>query len=89
MVETKTLHVRVWVPDVWDNLLMDVSPETQVSQLKADSLVQATKAYPDPGAYLVKFRGAHVIDENQTMADLGVVDGSPFIVLPVHRRPVR
>ena len=89
MAETKPLQVRVWVPDVWDNLTMVVSSDTRVAQLKADSLWEATKTRPDLSTYLVKYRGALVLDEDQTMADLGVDDGAPFIVLPTNRRPVR
>ena len=88
MGDGKSLHVRVWVPDVWDNLTMTVSPDTSVSRLKADSLVQATNSEPDLETYLVKYRGALVTDENATMADLGVPDGAPFIILPTSRRPV-
>ncbi len=88
MAETKSLRVRVWVPDVWDNLTMVVSSDTPVSQLKTDSLMEATKVRPDPATYLVKYRGALVINEDQTMADLGAGDGAPFIILPTNRRPV-
>jgi len=38
---------------------------------------------------MVKFRGAQVLDESITLAALGAVPNSPFIILPGRRKPVR
>jgi len=39
--------------------------------------------------YIVKFRGAAVLDESVTLRALGAVPNAPFIVLPARRQPVR
>lgn len=83
------LRVRVWVMEVWDIVELSLSPETTVAELKRRALRQATGRAPDETVYEVKFRGALVLDERRTLADLGVRDGAPFIVLPARRQPVR
>ena len=83
------MTVRVWVTDVWDNANVSVAPEDTVATVKARSLGQITGRTTDPTMYQVKFRGALVTDESQTLAALGVPEGAPLIVLPASRRPVR
>lgn len=83
------LKVRVWVPEVWDAVDLTPAPESTVGQLKAQALAQATGRTRDPSRYLVKYHGAALADEGRTLAQLGVKDGAPFIVLPVRREPVR
>ncbi len=83
------MTVRVWVTDVWDNANVSVAPEDTLATVKARSLEQITGRTADPTTYQVKFRGALVTDESQTLAALGVPGGAPLIVLPATRRPVR
>ena len=83
------LKVRVWVPEVWDAVDLTPAPESTVAQLKADALARATGRTRDPSAYVMKYHGAALSDEGRTLAQLGVRDGAPFIVLPAHRQPVR
>ncbi|HWP37328.1 MAG TPA: ubiquitin-like domain-containing protein [Gemmatimonadales bacterium] len=86
---TRLLRVRVWVPDVWDAVELSFPPTATVADVKAAALRQATGRLPPVDEYEVKFRGALVIDERRTLADMGVRDGAPLIVLPARRRPVR
>ena len=82
--------VRVMVTDAWDNVNVQVDGTTTVAQLKRDALRAALKQAPlDEREYVVKFRGAAVLDESQTVRALGAVANAPFIVLPARRRPVR
>ena len=82
--------VRVMVTDVWDQVFLAVEPTTTVADLKRQALTQALKrAQLRPEDYVVKFRGAPVLDETTTLAALGAVPNSPFIVLPARRQPVR
>jgi hypothetical protein len=89
MTGAAPLRVRVWVPEVWDAVELTPAPESTVGQLKAKALAQATGRRRDPAAYVVKYHGAAVADEGRTLAQLGVTDGAPFIVLPGRRQPVR
>jgi hypothetical protein len=84
-----TLPVRVMVQDAWDQVSLELSPAATVSELKQRALAlthQGGKAGDD---YLVKFRGAEVLDERRSLAESGVVPNAALIVMPRHRRPVR
>jgi hypothetical protein len=89
VIVAATLRVRVWVPEVWDTVDLTPAPDSTVGQLKAAALAQATGRTRDPSAYVMKYHGAAVSDEGRTLAQLGVTDGAPFIVLPARRQPVR
>jgi len=85
-----TFTVRVMVTDVWDQVVLAVAPTTTVADLKRDALARALRRAGIPlEHYIVKFRGAPVLDESVALADLGAGPNSPFIVLPVQRQPVR
>lgn len=82
--------VRVMVTPVWDQVFLAVDPATTVARLKRDALQAALKRSSiDPDAYVVKFRGAEVLDESATLGSIGAVPNAPFIVLPARRQPVR
>ncbi|HXM38010.1 MAG TPA: hypothetical protein VN908_05035 [Gemmatimonadales bacterium] len=82
--------VRVMVTPVWDTVVVPVDAGTTVAQLKHDALVAALKrAIVDEQDYVVKFRGAAVLDEAVTLGTLGAGPNAPFIVLPARRQPVR
>lgn len=82
--------VRVMVTDVWDQVYLAVEPTTTVAALKRQALAQALKRANIPVTdYVVKFRGAQVVNEATTLAELGAGPNAPFIVLPAHRQVVR
>lgn len=82
--------VRVMVTPVWDHVTVQVDDTTTVAQLKREALHAALKRAPvDEQAYIVKFRGAAVLDESITLRVLGAGPNAPLIVLPVRRQPVR
>ncbi len=82
--------VRVMVTPVWDQVFLPVDADTTVARLKRDALQAALKrSVIDADAYIVKFRGAQVLDESVTLGRLGAVPNAPFIVLPARRQPVR
>lgn len=89
MTVTTEMHVRVWVTEVWDAVRISVTPDSTVTYVKKAALREATGREPDPGRYVVKFRGAKVTDETSTLRDLGVPDGAGLIVHPSTRQPVR
>jgi hypothetical protein len=79
--------VRVMVLDAWDHVAVQAGPDTTVAAVKAEALARALHGAPDD--YEVKFRGARVLDEQVTLAALGVGPNAALIVLPARRRPVR
>ena len=81
--------VRVMVTPAWDQVPVQVDDTTTVAQLKHQALKAALKTTEHEHAFVVKFRGAQVLDESTTMRALGAVPNAPFIVLPARRQPVR
>lgn len=81
--------VRVWIVDVWDAVDIVVPSHRTFAEVKAESLARALGRSVDPSRYEMKYRGALVLDEEQTLMAHGVPDRAPLIVLPTHRRPVR
>ena len=82
--------VRVMVTPAWDHVEIQVNDTTTVAQLKRAALRAALKRAPGREQdYIVKFRGAAVLDESLPLRALGAVPGAPFIVLPARRQPVR
>ena len=90
LANAQRFAVRVMVTPVWDQVFLPVDAGTTVLQLKRDALRAALKCSGvDESAYILKFRGAQVLDESLTLGALGAVPNAPFIVLPARRQPVR
>jgi hypothetical protein len=84
-----TMSVRVQVPEVWDVVRVDASPDTPVAVLKARALAALMPDESDPDAFVVKFRGIEVLDEEASIAAVGAFSGSIFLLTGRRRRPVR
>jgi len=85
---TDRVPVRVMVEDAWDQVALEPSPATPLVNLKREALAK-TRAARDPDAYLLKYRGAEILDEARSLGEAGVVPHSTLIVLSRRRRPVR
>ena len=83
------VRVRVWVPEVWDAVQLTLGPESTVAELKEEALRASLGSSRNHAPYVVKYRGAQLLDEGVRLAALGVRDGAPFIVLPARRQAVR
>lgn len=82
-----TLLVRVMVPDVWNEVPLELASTATVAELKRTALARLGVGR-DPAGYVVKFRGAGLYDENRSLADSGVIANANLIVLSRRRRPV-
>jgi hypothetical protein len=85
---TGLVPVRVTVADVWDAIPLDLAPGTSLAELKREALIRS-RIRRDPAEYVVKFRGAEMLDESASIKDAGIPPNAPLIVLPRRRRPVR
>ena len=81
------LPIRVMVHEVWDDIPLVVTAATTVREIKQRALA-AARVVESADAFLVKFRGAELADEAQTVAQSGMPAGAPLIVLRRSRRPV-
>jgi hypothetical protein len=80
--------LRVTVEDVWNEVLLELSPATPVGEIKRQALA-ATHVTRDPANYVLKFRGAELTDEARSAEEAGLVPNGALIVLARRRRPVR
>ncbi len=85
---TDSLPVRIVVPDVWDQVTLELSPATPVAEAKRRAL-ELARVDGDPQAYAVKYGGGEVLDESRSLAEIGVPRNGALIVVPRRRRPVR
>lgn len=85
---SETLPVRVMVQDVWDEVTLDLPAATTLEELKRQALA-VTRVTRDPDGYVIKFRGAELLDESRSLSEAGLVPNGALIVLPRRRRPVR
>jgi hypothetical protein len=83
-----SLPVRIMVQDVWDAVRLDLPGATPLTEVKRRAL-EATRVMRDPDAYVLKFRGAELQNESDSLAQAGVVPNGALILLPKRRRPVR
>jgi len=83
-----TRRLRVMVHEMWDALPMEQPAEASIATVKTAALM-AARVVEAPEHFAVKFRGAEVRDESQSLAELGVPDDANLIVLRRARRPVR
>ncbi|HET8635178.1 MAG TPA: hypothetical protein VFL88_13600 [Gemmatimonadales bacterium] len=84
----EALPLRVRVHDVWEEVEMAAEPTQSVATLKRNALARA-RVQGDPASYVVKFRGAELLNEAGSLKDAGIVPNANLIVLPRRRRPVR
>jgi hypothetical protein len=84
---TAVLPLRVTVEDVWNEVLLEVPAATPVGDIKRQALA-ATHVKRPPSEYVIKYRGAELIDEGRSAEDLGLVPNGALIVLARRRRPV-
>ena len=82
------LPVRVMVQDAWDEVRLDLPSTTPLAEVKRRAL-EATRVTRDPAGYVLKFRGAEILDESRSLTEAGLVPNGALIVLPRRRRPVR
>ena len=82
------LPVRVMVEAMWDQVALDLPAATTVGEIKQRAL-NLTHASGRAEEYLVKYRGAELLDESRSLSEAGVVPNASLIVLSRRRRPVR
>lgn len=88
MSASEAIPVRITVEDSLDQVTLNLSQGTRIDEAKTRALAM-THTARDPAKYLVKYRGAELLDESRTLADAGVVSNAALIVLSRQRRPVR
>jgi hypothetical protein len=80
--------VRVEIPEVWDVVRIETAPDEPVRAIK-NAALQELLPGADQREYVMKLRGHEVLDESASLASVGAVSGSIFLLTSRRRRPVR
>ncbi len=83
------LVIRVQLLDAWDAVRVETWADVPVCIVKEVALNAQDPSAEDPGDYVVKLGGFEVLDENASLASIGVVSGSILSIGYRFRRPVR
>lgn len=83
------ISIRVELAEVWDAVRIAVSPNEPVVTVKRAALEALGAADEQPEEFVMKLRGWEVLDEGESLADSGAVNGSIFLLAHRRRRPVR
>lgn len=83
------ITVRVEMAEVWDVVRIEVLPGDQVLEVKKHALEALYPEYNVLDDFMVKLRGWEILDETQSLADAGVIDGSILLVTFRRRRAVK
>ena len=87
--DAAVITVRVEVPEVWDLVVVHAPPTETVLAVKLAALRALYPEAQSHDEWVIKLRGFEVLDERDTLAEAGAVDGSIFLLTGRRRRPVR
>lgn len=87
--DSRLLHLRVEMPEVWDVARVDASPGEPVLAVKVHALAALYPKAASHQDFVIKLRGVEIFDESVSVADAGARDGSIFLLTHRRRRPVR
>jgi hypothetical protein len=82
------LRIRAQVLEAWDAIQIDASPSEPVRAVKLRALEELYPEAASADEFVVKLHGFEVLDENITLAEAGVKNGSILLIADRRRRPV-
>lgn len=83
-----TIAFRVEAAELWDAVRVTGAPGARVIEMK-QKVVEAFFPGEHVGEFVLKLRGWEILDENATLADAGIGNGSIVLLGYRRRRPVR
>ena len=83
------LHIRVQVADLWDSVRVDAPPTESIASAKKAALEALYPAGSDSDEWVVRLHGFEILDEESSLSDAGVRNGSIILLVSRRRRPVR
>ena len=84
-----TITIRVEAAELWDAVRVIARPEMSVAEMKQRVVAELFTDHAQPADFVLKFRGWEILDENASLTDCGIVNGSILLVGYRRRRPVR
>jgi len=83
------LHLRVQMAELWDSVRVDASPTEPVISVKRAAVDAMYPDGADTDDLVVRLHGFEILDEQRSLADAGVRDGSILLLVGRRRKPVR
>jgi hypothetical protein len=83
------LTLRVQVAEMWDAVRVVARSEATVAEVKQRVVAEFFPGNEFPDDFVLKLRGWEMLDEQQTLAKSGVIDGAIVLLAYRRRRPVR
>jgi hypothetical protein len=83
------LHLRVQVADLWDSVRVDAPATEPVKSVKRAALDAFYPDGADADDLVVRFHGFEILDEERSLSEAGVKDGSILLLVGRRRKPVK
>lgn len=83
------ITVRVQMYEVWDTIRVEVAPTEPVLALKVRALEALYPTADFHDDFVCKVNGFEVLDENASLTEAGMVDGSTLFLAYRRRRPIK
>lgn len=83
------ISIRVQIPEIWNVVRFEVPPGEPVISVKVRALEEMYPRAAFHDEFVLKLHGWEILDENQSLAEIGVTDGSILLLTYRDRRPVR
>jgi hypothetical protein len=83
------LTIRVQLLEAWDAIRVRVAADEPVVSVKVRALEALDPSAEFHDAFVVKHRGIEILDEGESLAQAGVVNGATLLIMSRRRRPTR
>jgi hypothetical protein len=83
------ITIRVQLAEAWDMVRVNTSAHDSVETVKICALEILDPSAGSHNEYVITNRGIKILDEGQSLASAGVVNGATLLIEQRHRRPVR
>ena len=83
------ITIRVEMPEVWNVVRVRAAPSEAVLAVKVSALEAMFPQAEMHQDFVLKLRGWEILDEAESLADAGVIDGSILLLTHRRRRAVR
>ncbi len=89
MHDEQTITIRVEMPEVWDTVRIQAPPTDTVESVKKHALAALFPQAPYHEDFVLKLHGWEILNEHESLAAAGVVDGGILLLTFRRRRPLR
>jgi hypothetical protein len=85
----EAITIRVEASDLWETVRVVAAPATPVAEVKERVLAALFPNAQFADDFVLKLRGWEILNEHESLASAGVVNGAILLLAIRRRRPVR